>query len=105
MTRLNENIVESGTETPISVLGDTTPSPPVKSKKEVYTLEEVLSEFPIKPFTLKEALEVLMISESEFQEQLHSKGFCKAKDFKKNRKFPVEWIRALDTRKWKSHKY
>ena len=40
MTRLNENIVESGAETPISVLGDTTPSPPVKSKKEVYTLEE-----------------------------------------------------------------
>ncbi len=103
MTRLNENIVESRVDTPISVLGDTTTSPPVKTKKEVYTLEEILSEFPINPFTLKEALEVLMISESEFKRQLDSKGLCKAKDFSKKQEFPVEWIRVLDTGKWKSH--
>ena len=33
MTRLNENIVESGADTPISVLGDSTAFAPVKTKE------------------------------------------------------------------------
>ena len=96
MTRLNENIVESGADIPISVLGDTITSAPVKTK-EVYTHEEVFGDFTIEPFTLVEALEALEISEKEFQKRLESKGLCSIDDFDREGKFPVEWLKAVDT--------
>ena len=100
MTRLNENIVEFGADTPISVLGDSTTSPPVKKKKAVYTHKEVFGDFTIEPFTLEEALEALEISELEFQKRLESKGLCSIDDFDREGEFPVEWLKAVDTHEW-----
>ena len=75
---------------PVSILDD----------EEVYTHEEVFGEVVINPFSLEDALDILEISEAEFQEQLDSRGFCPKEDFDRNGKFPVGWIRALDTHKW-----
>ena len=86
-------------------MGDSTTSTLVKAKKEVYTLEEVLSDITIGPFTLKVALEGMMKSESEFQVQLDALGFCMAIEFDRNQNFPVEWIRALDTGKLRTERF
>ena len=73
---------------------------PTKPKKKYYTYEEVFGDIVIQPFTLKDALAILQITESEFQEQLYSGGFCKKENFDREGVFPVEWIVALDTQKW-----
>ena len=75
---------------PVSILAD----------EKVYTHEEVFGDVVIDPFSLEDALDILEISEIEFQEQLDSRGFCPKEDFDRNGKFPVGWIRALDTHKW-----
>ena len=70
------------------------------NEDEVFTHEEVFGDIVIEPFSLEDALDILEISEAEFQEQLDSRGFCPKEDFNRNGKFPVGWISALDTHKW-----
>ena len=70
------------------------------NKSKVFTHEEVFGDIVIGPFSLEDALDILEISEAEFQEQLDSRGFCPKEDFDRNGKFPVGWISALDTLKW-----
>ena len=57
----------------------------------------VFVDFTIEPFTLVETLEALEISEKEFQKRLESKGLCLIDDFDRDGKFPVEWLKAVDT--------
>ncbi len=70
------------------------------NENEVFTHEEVFGDVVIDPFSLEDALDILEISEIEFQEQLDSRGFCPKEDFDRNGNFPVGWIGALDTLKW-----
>ena len=75
-------------------------STPIQTEKEVYIHEEVFGDFTLEPFTLKEALEALEITEREFQERLELKGICPKKDFNRNGEFSVEWLKVVDTHKW-----
>ena len=70
------------------------------NEDEVFTHEEVFGDIAIGQFSLEDALDILEISESEFQELLDSRGFCLKEGFDRNGKFPVGWISALDTHKW-----
>ena len=98
---LAKNAFQYGETLPVSVPPSSDTSSSVQVEKEDYTLEEVFDGIQINFLNLEEALEILEISESEFKEQLHSRGFCKPEHFDRNEEFPVEWIRALDTGKWK----
>ena len=75
-------------------------STPIQSEREVFSHEEVFGDFTLEPFTLDEALEALEISELELQKLLESKGFISIGDFDRDSKFPVEWLKAIDSHKW-----
>ena len=97
---LQAKTYQSGDGSEIRSLDSKVKSTPIQTEKEVYIHEEVFGDFTLEPFTLKEALEALEITEWEFQERLELKGICPKKDYNRNGEFPVEWIKAVDTHKW-----
>ena len=101
---LQERTLQTGDIKTLRSLNAKTRPSSDRTEKETYTHKEVLKYFTIEPFTLEEALEALEISEVEFQEQLHSHGFCAKEDFDRSSEFSVEWIDALDTGQWKLYK-
>ena len=74
--------------------GHSSPSAGVKPSSKpkvdkVFTHEVVFGDITIGPFSLDDALEILQISETKFQEQLDSRGFYPAGDFDRNSVFPA----------------
>ena len=100
MTRMTKSTAESNNSARLSLSGLPNKVLTFFKRKETYTYEEVFGGIKCEQLTLEESLRYLEISESEFQEQLHSRGFCQRENFDRNDVFPVEWVDALDTLKW-----